>query len=39
MVDIANFPTGQGAGAICDIPAAADLFHRLVDETEGALRR
>jgi NAD(P)H-dependent flavin oxidoreductase YrpB (nitropropane dioxygenase family) len=39
LMDIANFPTGQGAGAISDIPAAADLFRRLVDETEGALRR
>ena len=39
MTNIANFPTGQGAGAIRDIPAAADLFRRLVDETEGALRR
>ena len=38
-VDIANFPTGQGAGAIRDIPTAAELFRRLVDETESALRR
>ena len=38
-VDIANFPTGQGTGAIHDIPAAADLFRRLLDETESALRR
>ena len=38
-VDIANFPTGQGAGAIHDIPAAAELFRRLVDEAESALRR
>jgi NAD(P)H-dependent flavin oxidoreductase YrpB (nitropropane dioxygenase family) len=39
MTDIANYPTGQGAGVIHDIPAAADLFRTLVDETEGALRR
>ena len=38
-VDIANFPTGQGTGAIHDIPTAAELFRRLVDETESALRR
>ena len=38
-VDIANFPTGQGAGAIRDIPAAADLFRRLVAESESALCR
>ena len=39
MTDIANFPTGQGAGAINDIVPAADLFRRLVEETEGALAR
>ena len=38
-VDLANFPTGQGTGAIRDIPSAAELFARLVDETERALRR
>ncbi len=38
-MDLANFPAGQGAGAIRDIPRAADLFRRLVDETEKALRR
>jgi NAD(P)H-dependent flavin oxidoreductase YrpB (nitropropane dioxygenase family) len=38
-VDIANFPTGQGAGAIQDIPSAADLFRRLVDEAQRALSR
>lgn len=38
-VDLANFPTGQGTGAIHDLPRAADLFARLVDETESALRR
>ncbi|HSG91936.1 MAG TPA: nitronate monooxygenase [Pseudomonadales bacterium] len=39
MMDIANFPTGQGAGAITDLPPAAELFGRLVDETERALAR
>ncbi len=38
-VDIANFPTGQGIGAIRDIPPAAALFARLVEETKVALRR
>lgn len=38
-VDIANFPTGQGTGAIHDIPSAADLFARMVEETEKALHR
>ena len=38
-LDIANFPTGQGAGAIRDIPAAADLFKRLVEQAQVALRR
>lgn len=38
-MDIANFPTGQGAGAIHDIPTASELFRRLVDETESALCR
>ena len=38
-VDIANFPTGQGAGAIHDIPPAAALFARLVDEAKAALQR
>ncbi|MBV8165162.1 MAG: nitronate monooxygenase [Alphaproteobacteria bacterium] len=39
MVDLANFPTGQGAGAIKDIPSAAELVARLVDETVAALGR
>lgn len=38
-IDIANFPTGQGAAAIHDIPKAADLFRRLVEETETAVAR
>jgi NAD(P)H-dependent flavin oxidoreductase YrpB (nitropropane dioxygenase family) len=37
MVDLANFPTGQGAGAITDIPHAAEVFDRLVAETVHAL--
>ena len=37
MVDIANFPTGQGAGAITDVPKAADVLARLVEETLEAL--
>jgi NAD(P)H-dependent flavin oxidoreductase YrpB (nitropropane dioxygenase family) len=39
MVEIANFPTGQGAGAITDIPPAAEVFERLVEETREALAR
>jgi NAD(P)H-dependent flavin oxidoreductase YrpB (nitropropane dioxygenase family) len=38
MVEIANFPTGQGAGAIKDLPPAADVLHRLVAETVDAIR-
>jgi NAD(P)H-dependent flavin oxidoreductase YrpB (nitropropane dioxygenase family) len=38
-VDIANFPTGQVAGAIEDIPSAAEVVERLVRETEEALAR
>jgi NAD(P)H-dependent flavin oxidoreductase YrpB (nitropropane dioxygenase family) len=38
-VDLANFPTGQGAGAIEDIPRAAEVFARLVREAEEALAR
>ena len=38
-VDIANFPTGQVAGAIRDIPGAADLLRRIVEETRQALNR
>jgi NAD(P)H-dependent flavin oxidoreductase YrpB (nitropropane dioxygenase family) len=39
MVDLANFPTGQGAGAIRDIPSTASLMARLIDETVTALTR
>ena len=38
MVSIANFPTGQGAGAIHDLPPAGELLHRLAAETIDALR-
>ena len=38
-VDLANFPTGQGAGAIEDIPGARDVFQRLVTETKDALAK
>jgi NAD(P)H-dependent flavin oxidoreductase YrpB (nitropropane dioxygenase family) len=38
-IDLANFPTGQGAGAIRDIVPARELFARLVAETEQALGR
>ncbi len=37
MVDIANYPTGQGAAVIDDIPAAGALVARLVRETAEAL--
>ena len=37
MPEIANFPTGQAAGAINDIPKAADVFRDMVSETEGAM--
>ena len=39
MVEIANFPTGQGAGAITDIPPAAEVFEEIVEETQEALAR
>lgn len=39
LVNIANFPTGQDAGVIHDIPTASELCRRLVDETESALGR
>jgi NAD(P)H-dependent flavin oxidoreductase YrpB (nitropropane dioxygenase family) len=39
MVDIANFPTGQSAGAIDDIPPAAEVVVRLVNETREVLAR
>lgn len=38
-VDIANFPTGQVAGAITDIPTAAEVVARLVREAREALDR
>lgn len=38
-VDLANFPTGQGTAMIRDIPLAAELVHRLVEETVDAIRR
>jgi len=38
-VDIANFPTGQVAGAITDIPPAAEVMAQLVKETREALAR
>ena len=39
MPEIVNFPTGQAAGAINDIPKAADVFQQMINETEGALAR
>jgi NAD(P)H-dependent flavin oxidoreductase YrpB (nitropropane dioxygenase family) len=39
LVDIANFPTGQVAGAIRDLPQAADVLARLVAEAATALER
>ncbi len=39
MTDLANFPTGQGAGAIQDIPPAAEVMRRLIEETTAALQR
>jgi NAD(P)H-dependent flavin oxidoreductase YrpB (nitropropane dioxygenase family) len=38
-VDLANFPTGQAAGAITDVPTAGEVLARLVREAEEALRR
>ncbi len=38
-VDLANFPTGQGAAMICDIPNAGDLVRRLAEETVETIRR
>ncbi len=38
-LDIANYPAGQGVSAIRDIPKAADLYRRLVDETQSLLRK
>lgn len=39
LVDLANFPTGQGSGAIRDIVPAGNLLERLVNETRAALDR
>ena len=39
MPEIANFPTGQAAGAINDMPKAADVFRQMINETEGAMAR
>ena len=39
LPEIVNFPTGQAAGAINDIPKAADVFQQMINETEGALAR
>lgn len=39
MVEIANFPTGQVASRIADVPSAADLMTTLIGETEQALGR
>jgi len=38
-VDLANFPTGQGAGLVRDIPRAADLFARMLADAQAALNR
>jgi NAD(P)H-dependent flavin oxidoreductase YrpB (nitropropane dioxygenase family) len=38
-VDIANFPTGQVAGAITDIPHAGDVVRRMVAEARDAFKR
>ena len=38
-VDLANFPTGQGAAMIEDIPRAADLMKRLEAEAIAAITR
>jgi NAD(P)H-dependent flavin oxidoreductase YrpB (nitropropane dioxygenase family) len=39
QVDLANFPTGQGAAAIHDILPAAELVDRLVQEAVAALEQ
>ena len=39
MVDIANYPTGQVAGRIADVPNATEVVERLVAEAEEALNR
>lgn len=38
-VDLANFPTGQVAGRIEDLPPAAEVLERLVRETREAFAR
>ena len=39
MPEIANFPTGQAAGAINDLPKAEDVFRQMIQEAEGAMTR
>ena len=39
LLDVANFPTGQGAGAIRDMLPARELFDRLLAEARKALGR
>ena len=39
LLDVANFPTGQGAGSIREMLPAGELFQRIVSETKKALRR
>ena len=39
FVSLANFPTGQGASMIDDVPPAAELVERLVAETIAAIAR
>lgn len=39
LLDVANFPTGQGAGAIRDMLPAGQLFARLVAEAKKAYGR
>ena len=39
LMDVANFPTGQGAGAIRDLLPARELFARLLAEATKALGR
>ena len=39
MVHIANFPTGQVASGITDIPPAVEVVERLVTEAQEALHR
>ena len=39
LVEIANFPTGQVAGGIADLPPAAEVVERLVAEAQEVLSR